>query len=122
MGKRIKIKGTNDTDIAYALANLSGFGKGTYVGRTNNIWHKELSQECAVVFHKDTLNEAGGDLTEAMVCLGPDIIVSRVYKRPENEPVFEPSNWYSIDFNEKRIDLSLIEKIEGEIRLAHSER
>jgi len=120
MERRIKIKGTSDTDIIYALAYLAGFRRGTYIGRTNNIWHRELSSEAMVCFNKETLEKAGGDLAEAMACLGPDIIVSQIYRPPkEDEGDWQPTDEYLIDFNERMINESLVEKIQEEIRSAY---
>lgn len=117
----VTIKGTNDIDVATALAYVAGFKKGTRITRTNNIWHKKLSSRCAVAFHQEKYGKVERDFCEAML-LGPDIVVSQVHERPEGSAVFQPTNKYLIDFNEKIIDKSLIPKIEEEIRLAYSQR
>lgn len=123
MERRVKIEGTNDTHVAYALAYLAGFGEGKYVGRVNNIWYRELNREAVVCFHKATLEKAGGSIIEAMAYLGPDIVVSRVKRPPRGDEIdWQPTDEYSVDFNERLIDNSLVGKIQEEIRLAYSQK
>ena len=115
--RSITIRETNKADVAYALAHLAGFPKGTFVGETNNVYHRELSSRCEVVFHRDTLTEAGGE--NPMLFLGPDIVVTKVHKPSAESGRFEPTDEYLIDFG-PRVDADLIGRIEGEIRLAYS--
>lgn len=119
--QKVKIEKVTDTDIACALAYLSGFRKGTFIGRINNIYRQVNSPNIVVVFHKETLDKVDGDIAEALACLGPNIIVGQFYKRPENESKFKPTDEYLIEFDDK-VYPSNIGKLEEEIRLAYSER
>lgn len=118
--QRIKIEGTNDTDVATALAYLAGFREGTYIGRTANVWHRDISEKCVVVFHKETLERAGS-IVEAMAYRGPDIVVSQIYTPPlGNETSWKPTDEYLVNFNEQKVPNHLLAKIEEEIKIAYS--
>ena len=118
--QRITIEGTNDEDVAYALANLSGFSKGCFIRRTNNIYHRELSEKCVVAFHQESMKEAGHE--HPMLYPGPDFVVTRVYRFPrEGEHDWQPTDEYLIDYGPKYVTSDLIDKIGEEIGLAYSE-
>ena len=118
---KTRIEGTNDIDITYALAYLAGFRERTYIGKVNNLWHRDLSQRATICFHKDTLEKTGGSITEAIAYFGPDIIVSQIHRQPRgDERDWQPTNEYLIDFNKKIIDKSLVEKIQEEIMRVYS--
>jgi len=110
----IRVEEARDIDVACALANLAGFPKGSSSGRGKNIWHREISEECAYVFHKDTLDKVDGDLAEAMAYHGPDIIAIQIHK----PPTWQPADEYEVHFNDKLVNPSLLDsyKIKEAIR------
>lgn len=109
MEEKVKIKGTNDREVACALADLAGFPDGSIIGRINNIYHREFNKECAICFHRDTLDKAEYDNVHPML-LGPDFAITQIYRPPKpNEAKWQPTDEYLIDFGH-RIDSSLIGK------------
>jgi hypothetical protein len=118
---RKAIEGTTDTDVAYALAYLAGF-QGHFVGRLNNIWqHEGCGRKSVVVFDGETMSRVGGNAMEALAYLGPDIIVSQVYKPSEEGGEFHPADEYVIYADKKKVPAHLIEEVPEEIKAAYAE-
>jgi hypothetical protein len=114
----IRVEEASDKDVACALATLAGFPKGSLAGRVNNIWHREISETCAYVFHKDTLDKVDRDLAEAMAYHGPDVVVMQIHKPGLKVPAWQPTNEYEVHFNDKLVNPSLLDgyKIKEAIR------
>ena len=102
--QRIKIEGTEDFDVACALAVLAGFGKGTVVKYRSPGDYKGTSRT-VIVFHKDTVEK---DSDMFAFTQNPDILVSEFL-----------GDEYLVEFN-KGVDESLVEKIEPRIKEEYS--
>ncbi|UZE94045.1 MAG: hypothetical protein IB618_00515 [Candidatus Pacearchaeota archaeon] len=88
--QRVKIEGTNDLDVSYALAYLAGFRKGTLV--TPRYPGKQGYRE-VMVFHKDTIAK---DPDLFLLTQSPDIVVSALL-----------NSEYLIDFKKEKVDPAL---------------
>jgi hypothetical protein len=104
---KVTIKGTNDRDVATALAYLAGFREGTSIMHRSPGDQPESSRT-VTVFHRDTV-AIDPDMYPATV--SPDILVSKLL-----------GDVYHVEFNTKKVDSALVSKIEEEIELAYAQR
>jgi len=113
----VKVEEATDYDVACALAKLAQFPKGSKSGITNNIYEKGISEKCAYVVHKKTIEKAGGDMAEVMAYHGPDIISIQVHKYHPDINDWKPADEYKIFFNEEYVNHSLLDssKIKDEV-------
>jgi hypothetical protein len=103
---RIVARGTKSSDLAEAIMNEAGFPEGSKV--------VVIGRKYAALIHKDTLDDVGGDLLEALK--NPSFVVDNVYRPPiRKEQARQPTNVYMTEFDE-RIDFSLIKKIEKQLK------
>lgn len=104
--QKVKLVGTNDYDVATALAYLSGFREGTVI-RHRSPGDHEGTGRTVMIFHKDTVAK---DPDLFLATQAPDILVSRFL-----------GDEYLVEFN-GRIEPGDIGKLEEEIHLAYSGR
>lgn len=118
--QRIKIEGTNDMDVAYALAHLAEYSKGCSIRKINNIYKETNAEAIVVGFSKETMEKVGDDHP---MLLGPNFIVSREYREPHftlGEREWILTDTYIIQSDDTLELSSLVGKLEEEIRLAYS--
>ena len=102
--KSIRIKDTDDFEVACVLAYVAGFYRASVTLKYPG-YHEGVGQE-VVVFHEETIAR---DPHKYHTTQSPDIRVSRF-----------PRDEYLVEFNE-RIDPSLVSGLEEEIQNIHSE-
>lgn len=101
--RALRTSAVQDYEVAYTLASLAGFGRGTIVRHFEPGIEPE-SRRTVIVFHPETVAEFRDCPSELLFAGSPDILVSKLL-----------GNRFHFGLNEERVDPEVIDKLPAEL-------
>jgi hypothetical protein len=106
----------NDSDITDAIMKIAGFPKGSYMGKSSNIFGVSNGPECAFAFHRDEFDKVNRDVLEALKIKGPTIVVGQKYRNDRNTQTPEPTDVFVVRYDTHYVKESHISMIEEKLK------